>query len=114
MCARSGPGSSPLSIRVACWAHLPRRFFGVHALPTCLNRPTFTRAVHESDLVSVILHAALDPLRVPTLLTLQSLGACRMRLDYSSIAWFCCSTHVVGAHPHPPTHGSMLSVVNVM
>ena len=114
MCARSGPGSSPLSIRVACWAHLPRRFFGVHALPTCLNRPTFTRAVHESDLVSVILHAALDPLRVPTLLTLQSLGACRMRLDYSSIAWFSCSTHVVGAHPHPPTHGSMLSVVNVM
>ena len=48
----------------------------MHALPTCLSRPTFTRAVHESDLVSVILRAALDPLRVPTLLTLQSLGVC--------------------------------------
>jgi hypothetical protein len=116
VCVRSGPGTVPLSIRLACWVYPPPlcRFFGVHALPTCLNRPTFTRAVHESDLVSVILHAALDPLRVPTLLTLQSLGACRMRLDYSSIAWFSCSTHVVGAHPHPPTHGSMLSVFNVM
>jgi hypothetical protein len=55
----------------------PCRFFGVHALPTCLHRPTFSRAVHDSDLVSVILHAALDPLRVPTLLTLQSLGRWR-------------------------------------
>ncbi len=52
----------------------------MHALPTCLHRSTFSRAVHDSDLVSVILHAALDPLRVPTLLTLQSLGRlCALR-----------------------------------
>lgn len=50
------------------------KFFSLRALPVCLHRPGFPAAIGRARLLPVLLNAALEPLRVPTLLTFQSLG----------------------------------------
>ncbi len=51
------------------------KFYSLRALPVCLQRPGFIAAITRARMLPVLLTAALEPLRVPTLLTLQSLGA---------------------------------------